>query len=96
MDQAAGIEEVGSIILHNNQIAFIIQQSRWLTSLNVSLASEAKQRVLAKKIVGDNITAGKGAFTFSMDKGGEEIKEVPFVYRPNLIATVSDYVEKHK
>lgn len=52
--------------------------------------------MLAKRIVGDNITAGKGAFTFSMDKGGEEIKEVPFVYRPNLIATVSDYVEKHK
>ena len=49
-----------------------------------------------KKIVGDNITAEKGAFTFSMDKRGKEIKEVPFVYQPNLIATVSDYVEKHK
>ena len=31
-----------------------------------------------------------------MNKGGEEIKEVPFVYRLNLIATVSDYVEKYK
>ena len=50
---------------------------------------------MTKKIVGD-IVAEKGAFTFSMDKGGEEIKEVPFVYHPNLIATVSDYVEKHK
>ena len=60
------------------------------------MASEAKQRVMAKKIVGDKIVAGKGAFTFPMDKGGEEIKEVPFVYRYDLIATVTDTVEKHK
>ena len=30
------------------------------------------------------------------DKGGEEIKEVPFVYRPKLIATISDDVEKRR
>lgn len=58
------------------------------------MVCEEKQRVLAKKIVGDNITAGKGAFIFSVDKGGEEIKEVPFVYHPKLIATISDDVEK--
>ena len=36
----------------------------------------------------NNITAGKGAFTVFVDTGGEEIKEVTFVYRPNSIATV--------
>ena len=51
---------------------------------------------MAKKIVGESIAAGKGAFTFSIDKGGEETKEVPFVYCRNLIATVTDTVEKHK
>ena len=51
---------------------------------------------MAKKIAGDSIVAGDGAFTFSIDKGGEEIKEVPFVYRRNLITTVADTVQKHK
>ena len=60
------------------------------------MASEARQRVIAKEIVGDRIVAEKGAFTFPMDKGGEEIAEVPFVYCRNLIATVADTVEKHK
>ena len=51
---------------------------------------------MAKKIVGDKIVVGIGAFTFPMDKGCEEIKEVPFVYGYNLIATVTDTLEKHK
>ena len=60
------------------------------------MASEAKQRVMAREIVGDNLTAEKGAFTFSLGKGGGEvIKEAPFVYCPNLIAKVADCVE-HK
>lgn len=60
------------------------------------MASEARQRVMAKEIVGDRIIAEKGAFTFPMEKGGEEIAEVPFVYCRNLIATVADTVDKHK
>ena len=64
--------------------------------MNVSVASEAKQREMAKGIVGDNLVAEKGPFTFSLEKGGEEIKEVPFVYCRNLIASVSDTIEKHK
>ena len=51
---------------------------------------------MAKDITGDNIVAEKGAFTFSVDKGGEEVREVPFVYLKNLIAAVADTVAQHK
>lgn len=70
---------------------------RWLKSLNVDLGeSEGKQRVLAKDIVGDNLVAELGAFTFKRDGGGEEIREVPFAYVPNLIRRASDLVEQHR
>lgn len=47
-------------------------------------------------IVGDNLVAEVGAFTFSSkDGGGDEIREVPFVYVPNLIRKVSDVIEEH-
>ena len=68
----------------------------WLKELNISVSSEAKQRKMAKSIVGDNIVAEKGAFSFPLDKGGEEIKEAPFAYCCNLIAAVSDTINKHK
>ena len=49
------------------------------------MVCQAKQRVLAKKIVGDNITAGKGAFIFSVDKEGEEIKKSLLFTAPNQL-----------
>ena len=60
--------------------------------MNVSIASERQQRKLAKEILGDNLVAEKGAFTFPSDDGGE----VPFVYFPNFIATVADLVERRE
>ena len=68
---------------------------RWMKGLNVSFASEKKQRTLAKELVGDNITAEKGAFSFPVDKG-EEIREAPFVYCTNLIARVADTICNHE
>ena len=50
---------------------------------------------MANEIVGDNIEAEKGAFTFSHGKG-EEIRDAPFVYCPNLISKVSDMVYHHE
>ena len=64
--------------------------------MNISIASERQQRKLAKGIVGDNFVAERGAFVFSSDRGREEIREVPFVYRPNLIAAIADLVESHE
>ena len=63
---------------------------------NVNLAGERQQRKLADSIVGDNISAEKGAFTFPTEKGGEEIREVPFVYVKNLIAKIADVLEHHE
>ena len=44
---------------------------------------------------GTGITAEKGAFTFTVDNQ-QEIREVPFVYCPNLIAKVADTVTHHE
>ncbi len=60
------------------------------------MGSEQKQRSLAKGIVGDNMAAEMGAFTFKLKEGGEEIQEVPFVYVPNLIRKVTDLIEEHR
>lgn len=60
--------------------------NRWFKSLNVSIASEGKQRKLAKDLLGVAPKAEKGAFTFVVDKK-EEVREVPFVYYPNFIAS---------
>lgn len=61
----------------------------------MSIASEAKQRKMANTIVGDNLVAERGAFTFP-HKGGEVVREAAFVYCPNLIAKVADIVEHHR
>ena len=60
------------------------------------MGSEAKQRALAKDLLGDNLIATVGPFTCKSDGGGEEIKEVPFGYFPNLIRKVADVIDKHK
>ena len=67
----------------------IIPSFRWLKVFHVSLASERRQRTLAKEEVGENLAAEMAPFTFSAG-GGEEIREAPFVYVPNLIARVAD------
>ena len=76
--------------------AHLHQNCRWFKSLNVSIASEGKQRELVKDILGDSLqlVAEKGAFTFTVDKK-EVIREVPFVYLPNFIAAVADIVAQH-
>ena len=68
---------------------------RWMKGLNISFASEKKQRTLANDLVGDNITAEKGAFSFPVERG-EEIRETPFVYCTNLIARVADTIHNHE
>ena len=67
-----------------------------MKTVNVSVGSERKQRARVEEIVGDNIYAEMGAFTFKRDGGGEDIKETPFVYIPNLIRKASDLIEEHR
>lgn len=70
--------------------------TRWFKTLNVHIASEAKQRRLAQNIIGTDPVAERAAFTFKVDKHKEEIREVPFVYYPNLIAKVADVIHQHE
>ena len=62
--------------------------SPWL----VRIGSGHWQRMLA---VGDNITTEMVPFTFPTDGGGDEIREAPFVYVPNLIARIADTLTHH-
>lgn len=68
---------------------------RWFKEFNVAIASEGRQRIMANSIIGDDLLAEMGAFTFTVDKG-EEFQKVPFVYYPNFIAKVADLVDKHE
>ena len=77
-------------------IIIINLHCRWLKTLNITLASENKQRVLAKTITGDNVVAELGAFSFHLPGGGEEIRQVPFVYVRNLIAKVADMISSYE
>ncbi len=49
---------------------------------------------MAKLSQSHNLEAERGAFTFSVDSG-EEIKEVQFVYYPNLMIVIAELVDKH-
>ncbi len=60
------------------------------------MASEGQQRKMARDITGDDLVAEKGAFTFALDSGRDEIREVPFVYKPNFIAAIANLVDKHE
>ena len=75
-------------------IIIINLHGRWLKTLNITLASENKQHVLAKTITGDNIVAELGAFSFHLPGG--EIRQVPFVNVRNLIAKVADMISSYE
>ncbi len=59
------------------------------------MASELQQRELAKTIIDQTIVAERGAFTFDVEKGRSEVREAQFVYRPNLIAAITDTVNRN-
>ena len=77
----------------DNTVRIPTRTRRWLKLFNVSLASENKQRALAKETIGGdaNLNAEMTPFAFSSGKGGpDQFRETPFVYVPNLIAKVAD------
>ncbi len=53
--------------------------------LQDSLGSERKQRIHAKELLGDNMTAQEAVFSFLLKSGGEELRAAPFVYVPDLM-----------
>lgn len=52
--------------------------------------------MLAHEVIGENLAAERGAFLFSNEDGSEEIREVPFVYVPNLVRKVADLLEHNE
>ena len=50
-------------------------------------------REISKQIVGDNL---KGPFSFMLPSGGEEIKGVPLIYIPELVAKVVHLLDENE
>ena len=44
----------------------------------------------------ENVQAEMGPFTSSLDGGGQQIQEVPFVYVPTIIRKIADIIEHHE
>ena len=59
------------------------------------MASERRQRALAKETTGDHICAEMAPFSFPGERGQAEIREAPFVFVSNLIAQVADNITAH-
>ena len=69
--------------------------SRWLKSLNVNVASQSKQRCIAKEWTGDDIVVENVAFRFQLkDKRGQYVvKEAPWGYIADLPTHVLYYLD---
>lgn len=62
---------------------------------NINLASEVKERVLAKELVGPNLACEMVMFTVALDGGGEEIVRKPMAYVPDLVAKVKQLLDEN-
>ena len=60
----------------------------------MSIACEQKERSLAKKLIGPNLAAESVVLSFSTDDG-EELREAPFAYVPDLKAKVIQLLEQN-
>lgn len=68
---------------------------RWMSGWKVHLDSEAKERSLAKALVGPNLASEMVAFSFALDGGGEEIRKAPMAYIPNLPQKVIQLLDQN-
>jgi hypothetical protein len=75
------------------RVALLITSHRWLKEWGVSLSSEKRQRVVAKRIIGDNLEAEAVPFSFPLKKGGEEIRAAALCFVPELLDKVVDLLE---
>ena len=70
---------------------------RWLAKWNLKMDSEAKERKLRKGLIGDNIECEAVPLTFPLDggKGGEEVRQAPMAYVPNLVEKVVQLLDQN-
>jgi hypothetical protein len=68
-----------------------------MSAWKVSFASEAKERSLAKELVGPNLDAEAVAFTFPADShgSGEEIRKAPMAFVPDLVGKVIQILDQN-
>ena len=69
--------------------------SRWLKMFNVSMASNAKQRIVAKQWHGDNFTVEEAPFTFPVKDRRSQYKicSAPLAYVKNFPAHVKNLLD---
>eukprot|EP00731_Ephydatia_muelleri_P010459 Em0005g1045a len=63
----------------------VLLLSRWLAHSGVHLASEKRQRLIAKEVIEDNLEAEIAPFFLSRPSYEDEIRAAAYVYTPNLI-----------
>ena len=63
---------------------------RLMGAWKISFASEAKERALAKVLVGPNLYSEAVPFAFPNSCGGERIQKDPMAFVPNLVAKLLD------
>ncbi len=69
---------------------------RWLKVWGISIASERRTRTLAKERVTTEVVAEAVPFTFSLKRGGEEIRAAPLVYVPSLAEKVWELLDQNQ
>ena len=67
---------------------------RWMKSWNVSFACEEKERRLAKKLIGPNLSSESVLLTFEKD-GEHELRNAPFAFVPDLKAKIFQLLEQN-
>ena len=70
--------------------------NRWLSSSEISLSSERKQRKLAEELVGENLDAETAPFSFTLASGGEELRVAAHIFIPNLVEKVVQMLEQNE
>ena len=75
--------------------ALIITCNRWMKAWRTSFGSNGKQQKIAKELVGPKLTAGTGAFSFSMEGARDEITKAPVAYIPDLLAEVIQLLDQN-
>lgn len=70
--------------------------NRWLSQWGISLSSEKKQRKVARTLLGDNLEAEAVPLTFSLKKGGEEVRVTPYCYIPDLVRKLTDLLDENE
>ena len=70
---------------------------RWLGKWHLKMDSEAKERELCKELVGDDIESEAVPLTFSIDggRGGEEVRQAPMAYLPDLVKKVVQLLDQN-